>query len=96
VGLFFEGKINAERYQNLLTNFIYLLEENERDSWLQHDRMTAHTANTTALLQEFFGERIAALGFWPLRSPDLTRQTSLRGNLSTREFIQITDEAWRN
>jgi hypothetical protein len=70
--LFFDETINAERYQNLLTQFIGLLEENERDCWLQQDGATPHTANTTTFLQEFFGERIIEGGLWPPRSPDLT------------------------
>jgi hypothetical protein len=71
--LFFDETINVERYQNLLTQFIALLEENERDCWLQQDGATLHTANTTAtFLQEFFGERVIGGGLWPPRSPDLT------------------------
>jgi hypothetical protein len=35
----------------------------------QHE---AHTANTTAKLQRFFGKRIVGRGIWPPRSPDLT------------------------
>jgi hypothetical protein len=71
--LFFDETINAERYQNLLTQFIALLEENERDCWLQQDGATPHTANTTTtFLHEFFGERVIGGGFWPPRSPDLT------------------------
>jgi hypothetical protein len=42
--------LNAERYQNLLTQFIYLLQENERDCWCQHDGAMAHIANTTSVL----------------------------------------------
>jgi hypothetical protein len=56
--LFFEETINAERYQNLLTQFIALLEENERDCCLQQDGATPHTANTTTFLQEFFGSSL--------------------------------------
>jgi hypothetical protein len=54
--LFFDETINAERYQNFLTKFIALPEENERDCWLRQDGATPHTANTTTnFLQEFFG-----------------------------------------
>jgi hypothetical protein len=63
--LFFDETINAERYKNLLTHFIALLEENEKDCWLQQDGATPHTANTTTtFLQEFFGKRV--IGGWPL------------------------------
>jgi hypothetical protein len=62
---FLEKTVKAERYQNLLTEFISLLEERENDCWFRHDRATAHTANTAALLQEFFDERIVGRRFWP-------------------------------
>jgi hypothetical protein len=48
--LFFEDTITAEKYPDLLTQFIALLEENERDSWFQQDRATAHNTKTTAAL----------------------------------------------
>jgi hypothetical protein len=63
---------NAERYQNLLTQLISLLEENERGYWFQQDGATAHAANTTALQQEFSGEHTVGRGLWPPQSPDLT------------------------
>jgi hypothetical protein len=63
--LFFCGG-NAEQYQNLLTHFISLLEENERNCWLQHGGVMAHSVNLkAALLQEFFGECIVGHGLWP-------------------------------
>jgi hypothetical protein len=64
--LFYEEEINVEWYQNLLTQFISLLEENERDCWFQHAGVTAHTANTRiTLLQEFHVEHIIECGLWP-------------------------------
>jgi hypothetical protein len=39
----------------------------------QYDGAIAHNANTTALLQEFFGENTVGRGLWPPRSPDLTQ-----------------------
>jgi hypothetical protein len=45
------------------------------DAPLQHDGATAYTANTSALLQEFFGERNVGCGLWPPRSPDLNPPT---------------------
>jgi hypothetical protein len=70
--LFFEETINAERYQNRLTQFIALLEKNERYCWLQQDGATPHAANTTTFLQEFFGKHIIGGGLSPPQSPDLT------------------------
>jgi hypothetical protein len=49
-----------------------------------------HTANTTALLQDFFDERAVGLGLWPQRSLDLiTRGFFLWGFLK-----EIFD--WKN
>jgi hypothetical protein len=67
-----EETINSDRYQNLLTQFISLLHEHERYCWFRRDRATARTANTTAFLQKFFGQRIVERGLWPLQPPDLT------------------------
>jgi hypothetical protein len=49
--LFFEETINAEQYQNFLTQFVSMLQENEKDCSFQHDAATAHNVNKTALLQ---------------------------------------------
>jgi hypothetical protein len=54
--------------------------------------MMAHTAKTTALLQEFFGERIAGSGLWLPQSPDLTLP-DFCGDFLKKEFIQITLKA---
>jgi hypothetical protein len=48
--LFFEDTITAENYPDLLTQFIVLLEENERDCWFQQDKATAHNTETTRVL----------------------------------------------
>jgi hypothetical protein len=53
----FEETVTAEIYQNLVTQFIALQEENKRDCWWQQDGATAHTANRTSFLQAF-GDRI--------------------------------------
>jgi hypothetical protein len=52
--LFFEDTITAENYPDILTQFIALLEENERDCWLQQDRATTHYTKTTAALYRTF------------------------------------------
>ena len=46
--------------------------KNARDCWRQQDGKTAHTAKTTAFLQDFLRSRIVGRGLWPPRSPDLT------------------------
>jgi hypothetical protein len=46
----FEESIIAEGYLKLLTQFISLLEENDRNCWFQHDGAMTDTANTTIVL----------------------------------------------
>jgi hypothetical protein len=53
----FEETVTAKSYQNLVTQFIALQEENKRDYWLQQDGATVHTANRTSFSQAF-GDRI--------------------------------------
>jgi hypothetical protein len=57
--LFFEGTVKAKNDQNLLTQLIAVLEENERDCWFQQNGVATHTANTTnAFLQDLFIDHI--------------------------------------
>jgi hypothetical protein len=71
--LFFETSIYAEAYQELIQQFIALLNVDERNCWFQQDRATAHTAaSTMVILHEFFGENVISKAFWPPRSPDLS------------------------
>lgn len=50
----------------------FSLEEAERDCLFQTDRTTAHTANTTGPLQEFFGDFSIWSGLSPFRAEDVT------------------------
>ena len=71
--LFFETSRNAEAYQELIEQFITLLQVDERNCWFQQDRATAHTAApTVVILHEFFGRNLISKGLWPPRFPDLT------------------------
>jgi hypothetical protein len=71
--LFFETTINAETYQELIQQFIALLQVHERNCWFQQDSAIAHTtASTIEILHEFFGKNVISKGVWPPRSPDLT------------------------
>jgi hypothetical protein len=71
--LLFQTSVNAEAYQELIQQFIALLQVDERYCWFQQDSATAHTAvSTMVILHEFFGENLISKGFWPPRSPDLT------------------------
>jgi hypothetical protein len=71
--LCFETHINAEAYQELIQQFIALLQVDKHNCWFQQDSATAHTAaSTMEILHEFFGENVISKGVWPPRSPDLT------------------------
>jgi len=71
--LFFETSINAEAYQELIQQFIALLQVDEPNCWFQQDSATARTAaSTMVILHECFGENLISKGLWPPRSPDLT------------------------
>jgi hypothetical protein len=57
--LFLGTSINAEAYQELIQQFIALLQVDERNSWFQQDSATVHTAvSTMVILHEFFGENL--------------------------------------
>jgi hypothetical protein len=48
VGLiFFSETVTAEKYQEIIMQFISLLNEEEHFCWLQQDGATSHTANST-------------------------------------------------
>jgi hypothetical protein len=50
--IFFEETVTAECYQDILIQFIALLEADESNSCFQYDRAPCHTMGTsTALLQ---------------------------------------------
>jgi len=71
--LFFETTINAEAYQELIQQFIALLQVDKRNCWFQQDSTSAHTAATTMeILHDFFCGNVISKGIWPPRSPDLT------------------------
>jgi hypothetical protein len=71
--IFFSETITAERYQELIMNFISVLEVDERDCSFQQDGIMAHTANSTMqILSEFFCGRIISRNLLPPRSPDLS------------------------
>jgi len=67
-----EETVKAENDQNLLTQLIAVLEENEWDCWFQQDGVTTHTAKTTkAFLQDLFSDCIVGYGVRPPQFPDL-------------------------
>ncbi len=60
--IFFETTVNGEVYQDIITQFIALLEEDERDCVFQQDGACTHTVcETIEFLHEFFGKRFAIL-----------------------------------
>ncbi len=62
-----------EVYHNIITQFVPLLEPDERDCIFQQDGATTHTARlTTEFLREFFGEWLLNAPFWSPSSADLS------------------------
>ncbi|KAJ8886234.1 hypothetical protein PR048_012443 [Dryococelus australis] len=54
---------NSEVYQDIVTQFIVLLDIYERDCWFQHDCATCHTLNATMqFLRKFFGDHFILAG----------------------------------
>jgi hypothetical protein len=48
----FIGIVTAEQYQELITNFISMLEVDEQDFWFQQDGVTTHSKfNSTNVVQ---------------------------------------------
>ena len=72
--IFFEATVNGDVYQDIITQFIALLDDDERYCWFQQDGATYHTSkwNYGVPLREFFADRIISKNMWPPRSPDLT------------------------
>jgi hypothetical protein len=71
--LFFETSVNPQAYQELIQQFIALLQVDERSCWFQQDSATAHTAaSTMVILHAFYGENVISKALRPPRSPDLT------------------------
>jgi hypothetical protein len=71
--LFFSETVTAEKYQEIIMQFISLLNKEKRVCWLQQDVATCHTANSTMeMLKQFFDDRIISKNLWPPRSLDLT------------------------
>ncbi len=69
---FFDTTITAERYREIIVQFISLLKP-ERYCTLQQDNATAHTAaDTLNMLKEFFDDQLISTNHWPPRSPDLS------------------------
>jgi hypothetical protein len=64
--IFFSKTVTAEKYQEIIMQFISFLNEEERFCWLQQDGATSHTANsTTEMLKQFFDDRIISKNLWP-------------------------------
>jgi hypothetical protein len=64
--------INSKHYQQLMKQFISVLQVKFWDCWIQQDAVTFHTTvSTMHMLQEFFGDRIISICVWPPRHPSL-------------------------
>ena len=71
--IFSETTVNSPVYQDIITQFIALLEVDECECWLQQDSATCHTSNETMqFLHEFFGDRLISKGLWPPHSANLS------------------------
>lgn len=69
--LFFEEKIAAKKYQNIVAQLLTQLEENERDFSFHKDWTKVHTAKaTTDFMLDFFRDGLVRSGFWSPQSPD--------------------------
>jgi hypothetical protein len=54
----FSENVTAEKYQEIIMQFISLLNDEERVCWLQQDGAISHTANSTMeMLKQFFDDR---------------------------------------
>ncbi|PNF22643.1 hypothetical protein B7P43_G07109, partial [Cryptotermes secundus] len=69
--IFFETAVNSPVYQDIITQFIALLEVDERECCSQQDGATCHTSNETMqFLRELFDDRLILKGLWPPCLPD--------------------------
>ncbi len=80
--------VTAEVYRDIITQFIAVLEVEEKDSWFPQDGEPTHTATKTLeFLRTFFSDRIISTGIWPPRSPDVSAPDYfLRGHLKNCVF----------
>jgi hypothetical protein len=78
--LFFEERVNIERYCSMLYDFISLFEEDEITySWFQQDGATAHTANNSMKLLRFLENVSPLQTYGPIARWILFHQTFIYG-----------------
>lgn len=71
--IFFMKTVTAEVYRKIISQFITLFKQDERDSFFQKDEAPPHTSQETlTFLAEFFGDRVILKGLWPPHSTDLS------------------------
>lgn len=74
--IFFTSTVTAEVYQDIIMQFVALLEVEDRNCWFQQDGASAHSCEETlSFLTEFFQDQIISIKRtpeWPPRSPDLS------------------------
>jgi hypothetical protein len=64
--IFFSETVTAEKYQEIIMQFISLLNKEERFCWSQQDGATSHTTNSTMeMLKQFSDDRIISKDLWP-------------------------------
>ncbi len=68
--IFFQRNINGAVYRDIVTQFVMLLECEERNCILQQDSVWLHILDETKkFLQEFFGDRLVSTGLRPRSVP---------------------------
>ncbi len=71
--VFLHETVNAEQYQNIIKQYIALLEPSELRVRFQQNGAYAHmAASTKEFLKDFLDDRIILWGLWPPRTTDLT------------------------
>jgi len=89
-----EGRLNGEKYQNLIREKIVPELGDTSRFWFMQDGAPSHKARSSqALLRQIFGERVIAMGWspeWAARSPDLTPcDFYLWGHLKSKIYREV-------
>ena len=86
---FLSSNVNSEAYQEIIKQFIKMLEVPDRYCYLQQDGVPCHTSSTAMdFLKKFFDNIIISKGQWPPRSPNLTSPDFfLWGYLKSRVYL---------
>jgi hypothetical protein len=71
--IFFQTAVKSEVHQDMITQLISVLEEDERHCWLQQYGATCHTFRETMNFLKYYSDnRLIPKAMWSPRSPDLS------------------------